>query len=48
MEKCEVSEFFITLQGDEFYRKRAGNLGKKSTCAAFQIYMKVNFCVCFV
>lgn len=48
MEKPEVSEFFIILQGDEFYPKRAGNCGKESTCAAFQIYMKVNFCVCFV
>lgn len=48
MEKPEVSDFFIILQGDEFYPKRAGNRGEEPTCAAFQTYVKVNLCVCFV
>lgn len=41
MEIPDVSEFFIILQGDEFYPKRSSNGGKASTCAAFQNYMKV-------
>lgn len=47
MEKPEVSKYFIILQGDEFCPKRAGNCGRESACAAFRIYMEVNFCVCF-